>query len=395
MDKGNLRLSVIVPVYNAGRYLHQCVDSILGQTYSQLEIILVDDGSTDSSGRICDEYGAADSRITVVHKPNEGLMMARRTGIEHAKGTYVTFVDADDWIERDAYSEMVKSADGCDIVVCGIYRYHDRNTVRAEMPGYADGIYDRQDILEQIVPNMLWKKEKNDWNLDPSLCTKLFKRELLLEEFEHAGNVTHYFGEDTAIIFPLMLRIRNMRVLSQCHYYHRQRKEGVIPSYIQDEYFFDATYRVYRYLRQEFTHLGYWDVMKNQLEHFYLNALERKRSCYQEARGKLCPIFPFEEIQRGSTVILYGAGKVGRKYMEQNEKYRFCSIIMWVDREYQNIRIPGYHIEDPEKIRNAAYDYVVIAIDIQEAAVKVKERLKEYGVLESRIVWHSIREINF
>lgn len=395
MDKGNHMLSVIVPVYDAEQYLHQCVDSIIGQTYNQLEIILVDDGSTDSSGRICDEYGAADSRITVVHKPNEGLMMARRTGIEHAKGIYVTFVDADDWIRQDAYSEMVKSADDCDIVACGIYRYHDQHTVRAEMPGYVDRTYQRKDILEQIVPDMLWKKEKNDWNLDPSLCTKLFKRELLLKEFRHAGNVSHYYGEDAVIIFPLIFRVSNIRILSQCYYYHRQRKEGAVPSYIQNENFFDETYQVYRYLKQEFMYLGYWDEMKNQLEHFYLNALERKRSCYQEAKGKLFPIFPFEEIQGESTVILYGAGKVGRKYMEQNEKYHFCRIIMWVDREYQNIRIPGYHIEDPEKIRNAGYDYVVIAIDIQEAAAKVKEKLKEYGVLESRIVWHSVQKISF
>lgn len=395
MKKDNHMISVIVPVYNAKQYLHQCVDSILGQTYNQLDIILVDDGSTDSSGKICDEYGASDARITVIHKPNEGLMRARRTGVEHAKGMYVTFVDADDWIEQDTYSEIVKNIDACDIVACGIYRYHDQYTVRTEMPGYADGIYDRQDILEQIVPDMLWKKEKNDWNLDPSLCTKLFRRELLLEEFGHAGNVSRYYGEDTAIIFPLMLRIRNIRVLSQCHYYHRQRKEGAVPSYIQDENFFDATYQLYRYLRQEFMHLGCWDVMKNQLEHFYLNALEQKRSCYPEARGKLCPIFPFEEIPRESVVILYGAGKVGRKYMEQNEKYHFCNAVMWVDREYQNIRIPGYHIENPEKIRSAVYDYVVIAIDIQETAAKVKERLKEYGVLENRIVWHSIQRINF
>lgn len=100
-------VSVIVPVYNVETYLRQCLDSIIGQTYSQLEIILVDDGSTDSSGAICDEYARLDSRIHVIHKANGGLSSARNAGLDIALGEYISFVDSDDWLELEMYQELV------------------------------------------------------------------------------------------------------------------------------------------------------------------------------------------------------------------------------------------------------------------------------------------------
>lgn len=245
------------------------------------------------------------------------------------------------------------------------------------------------------MPDMLWKKETNRWNLDPSLCTKIFKRELLLKAFDRADGINCYFGEDSIIFFPVMFQIGSISILKQCHYYHRQRGKGEIPSYIQDENFFDLTYQLYRYLKDEFKRQDAWEIMKNQLEHFFLNALEEKRRCYRETIRELYSVFPFEMVPRGAAVILYGAGKVGRAYASQIEENQFCHMILWVDREYRNIHIPGYCIENPEKIRNVKYDYIVIAIDIRETAVKVKECLKKYGASDRQIVWHSIRRDSF
>lgn len=101
-------LSVIVPVYNVEQYLHQCVDSIIGQTYKNLEIILVNDGSTDGSGAICDEYATKDSRVRVIHKENGGQSSARNIGISISSGEYTTFVDSDDWLELDMYQVLIK-----------------------------------------------------------------------------------------------------------------------------------------------------------------------------------------------------------------------------------------------------------------------------------------------
>lgn len=107
----NKLITVIVPVYNVAKYLEKCVKSIQDQTYKSLEIILVDDGSTDSSGAICDKYATEDSRIRVIHKPNGGLSSARNAGLDAATGDYVGFIDSDDYIAPDFYESLLKISD--------------------------------------------------------------------------------------------------------------------------------------------------------------------------------------------------------------------------------------------------------------------------------------------
>lgn len=120
-------ISIIIPVYNTGLYLRQCLDSISEQTFRRYEVILVDDGSTDNSPAICDEYSSNDARISVIHKANGGVSSARNAGLDIAKGKYITFIDSDDWIEADYLQEMLKVADDkCELVVSGIvYSYED------------------------------------------------------------------------------------------------------------------------------------------------------------------------------------------------------------------------------------------------------------------------------
>ena len=117
-------ISVIVPVYNCGQYLRQCLDSILAQTYTDLEILLVDDGSNDNTGDICDAYMEADLRVKVIHKKNGGAVSARKAGLERASGRYIAFVDGDDWIEPDMleklYNTLTKQR--VDVAMCGMYQ---------------------------------------------------------------------------------------------------------------------------------------------------------------------------------------------------------------------------------------------------------------------------------
>ena len=132
-------LSVIVPVYRVEQYLHKCLDSLVNQTYRDLEIILVDDGSPDTCGAICDAYAARDGRIRVIHQENRGLSGARNTGLDHARGEFVAFVDSDDYLEQDMYAQLMAAAVGesADIVIgdfymileTGISRRYSRMTV--------------------------------------------------------------------------------------------------------------------------------------------------------------------------------------------------------------------------------------------------------------------------
>ena len=124
-------ISIIVPIYKAEKYLRKCIDGILQQSFTDFQLILVDDGSPDSSGEICDEYASKDSRIEVVHKNNGGVTSARKCGVEHAKGRYSIQIDSDDWVEssllEDLYEKAIK--EDADMVICDFWEHCDGNTI--------------------------------------------------------------------------------------------------------------------------------------------------------------------------------------------------------------------------------------------------------------------------
>lgn len=146
-------ISVIVPVYNAEQYIHRCVDSILTQSYVDLELLLVNDGSVDNSGAICDEYAAKDSRVRVFHKANGGVSSARNLGIKEALGEYITFCDADDYVGVDwlaAYSDAI--VDGADFAVQGMYHIGESETQpKALAPQIGSTIIDKQKLILELI----------------------------------------------------------------------------------------------------------------------------------------------------------------------------------------------------------------------------------------------------
>lgn len=168
-------ISVIVPIYNVEKYLVRCIESIINQTFRDLEIILVDDGSTDSSGKICDEYALTDSRIIVIHKENGGLSDARNAGLARATGEYIGYVDGDDWIEPDMYGLMVSNCEcmGMDVAAC---RY------REVYPDYVvDGSTDLIQKLSREETLEIYLCGNPNYKIYNSVWSKLFRTELVKE----------------------------------------------------------------------------------------------------------------------------------------------------------------------------------------------------------------------
>lgn len=383
-------LSVIVPVYNAEQYIEKCVESILRQQYLNLEIVLVDDGSTDRSGFLCDLLSRKNKCIKVVHTENGGITKARFVGTNISNGKWITFVDADDWIAEDAYRDIIGEST-CDIVITGICKYINTAWEIRQPPYFKEGIYDKESIDKKIFPIMLWASELGHWALDPSLCTKIFKRELIIEYLEKALKVGSNYGEDSIVIYPMMLKVSCVRVSKKIYYYHRQRAEGVIPPYIEDEKFFLKLYKVCRYIEREFKKSKYWNLIKKQLDCFYINGVEMKRCCFHYPTLDFAIYFPIDKIAKGSKVVLYGAGKVGKEYWKQNQEYHFCKIVSWVDKKYEKLQDDNDVIQNPEVIRDAYFDYVLIAVDEYYAAKEIACYLKELEVEKEKIVWHSVR----
>lgn len=206
-------ISIIVPVYNVEYYLKKCVDSICHQTYKNLEIILVDDGSTDCSGSLCDEFATNDSRIKVIHKSNGGLSDARNAGMEIAAGEWWMFVDSDDYIAPDTVEALLRAAveNHCEIAVCNMLRI------------YEDG--EQEPFYCPVTESAVWAGEQRFETLrQPSVCNKLFRADLFKELRFPKGK----FYEDTFVYHVLAYRASRIAMTGLSGYYYLSRRESIL-----------------------------------------------------------------------------------------------------------------------------------------------------------------------
>ncbi len=223
-------VSVIVPVYNVEKYLEKCLHSICEQTYENLEIILSDDGSTDGSGRICDQYACTDSRIRVIHKENGGLSDARNAGIDVASGKYFMFVDSDDTIAHDTVEKLLFAAieNHCEIAVC--------NMVRIYEDGTTETFYHPTDRV--IV---LKKQQRFETLQQPSVCNKLFLAELFKDTRFPKGK----FYEDTFVYHVLAYKANQIVLTGNNDYYYLSRKDSILGTPRYTDRYFDFIEAVY------------------------------------------------------------------------------------------------------------------------------------------------------
>lgn len=217
------KLGIVVPIFNAEQYLRQCIESILGQTYTDFEVVLIDDGSTDQSGEICDDFAEKDSRVHVIHQENAGKILARYRGAASLDCEYLTFVDSDDWIDPDTYKKMEQYFEkGIDVVSFQIIRYFNKTYQYVSESNYKEGLYERKNIREDIFPTMMCDKTRNGCGLDPSLANKIIKKELLMGALYAAKHLDISYGDDVAVIFPLMLHAQTLMITKESLYYRRK-----------------------------------------------------------------------------------------------------------------------------------------------------------------------------
>jgi len=220
-------VSIIVPVYNVEKYISQCVDSILAQTYSNFEVILVDDGSKDRSPEICDKYAQIDSRVLVVHKENGGQNSAIKTGLQHANGEYLFFVDSDDWLEANALEMLYRliKEHNADLSVGNAFRERDC-TYAFPLHNCEEGVYDRQKIEMLIFPDLLIRMTSSKFCVAPSRCGRLFKKELVLQVLKYCDEEIR-LGEDKLLTFPYIMLCQKIAFTNVCLYHYRDNSASI------------------------------------------------------------------------------------------------------------------------------------------------------------------------
>lgn len=211
-------ISIIVPVYNTEKYLNKCIESIISQTYKDLEIILIDDGSTDNSGNICDKYKASDSRIHVIHQENKGLSVARNTGIDYAHGEYITFIDSDDYIEFDTFEDVNYAIQkfNPDLI---FFREKSVNEIGQTI--YINGSEPSGEI-KQIT-----KKNAEDLiikELINGMCDKVYRAEIVKSIRFHEGKM---YGEDYMYNLVALTKVEKVAYIDRIKYSYVSNSNSV------------------------------------------------------------------------------------------------------------------------------------------------------------------------
>lgn len=306
-------ITVIVPVYNVEQYLQECIDSILAQTYSEFELLLIDDGSTDNSGKICDNNCTKDTRIKIIHKKNEGVSITRNLGLKHATGKYVTFIDSDDWVDEKYLETFWKASEGFDLIISGYYTQTQNYHLKVYVPecetflnGKLKYLYDK--YIDSGIISFPW-------------C-KLFSLEIIRKNnLQFNSEMT--LGEDTIFTFRFLSVAKNISLIDYSGYYWRYNSSSLS--------------RVVNSER--------WSLFLDNFSYEYERLVERY----------------------GNSVILnkYWAGRclhvLTRKIKEAygNENYSAIERITYIEKEYRRMRQFSF---DYKKSSSGNYSKVVAVI---------------------------------
>ena len=372
-------ISIIVPIYNASMYLRQCIDSILGQTYQNLEIILVDDGSTDDTFQICDEYQETDERIKVIHQANGGLVVARKSGLKLAKGIYIGFVDADDYIDPDMFEELYTKIKEfqVDFVHSGMI------IDDTKIYNYEEGVID---LTSQDKSDFISKNVFKTQTISFPLWAKLFRAECVKEAYMKLSDEQSY-GEDLLCLCNCLLNCRRFYMLKDAFYHYRIYEGSLSHIYWLDLCIEESTLHahVVKFLKEN----NLWKKCGNNARNHY-----KKRIIQAMAEDQSSGInvlkYRFANIEKlkGKRIAIYGAGVVGRDFYRQMFQMDQCEITAWVDKQKYGIKnlVP---IGKPEALKDVEYDVLILAVKSKTVADEIKEELMQNGICKkgSVVLW--------
>lgn len=227
------KVSIIIPVYNSEKYIEKCLDSVIHQTCRDIEIILVDDGSRDSSGRICDTYAAEDGRILVIHRQNQGVAAARLCGFKASHAPYILFIDSDDYVELAMVEKLLSAMERQHVDMVSCQYMEDRKGRVTKMPVRPRlGIYDRKQINTLLETDFLYNIKTHMAGMNVYLVMKLIKRQYVEEMLKQGQGL--WYGEDMACVLSLLYRIQSFYVIPDYLYIYRRYDEQVTHKYFPD-----------------------------------------------------------------------------------------------------------------------------------------------------------------
>lgn len=378
-----MKISIIVPIYNVEAYLCKCIESIINQSHKDIEIILVDDGSADNSGIICDRYTSQDSRIITIHKSNEGVVSARKAGGRIASGEYIASVDGDDWIEETYIETFVKLIEktGKD-VIWSISHYKENEPYSslclADTKGNIDSIGCQADILGRVNGQYGFQND-----IDYSICNKCIRKELYkLVQNQVSNNLTR--GEDLYFSLVLLINTNSIFFCRNDGYHYVQRSAS-------------NTNDKNAYSKERF------DLLERKLNELSNNLKAEQKSLNNIIKGYLLStymlyffetmqdesldyIYPFKEVKKNSSVVIFGAGSIGQNILSFLNTTNKVKVVAWIDSKITGYRLGKWETQPVNKILDLQYDFIILSTNRTMYIQEMQNTLRDFGIQDRKIV---------
>lgn len=374
-------ISVIVPIYNAEQYIDRCIISIQNQTYKKLQIVLVNDGSTDNSHEKCRNYALHDSRINLIYQKNQGVVAARKTGVREACGDFICWVDADDWIENDYIEKLALLQEKSQAEIVAVAHYHDIGEDSFLVKnGIKNGVYRTNDIISR----MLYTGKFYEYGIGPHLYTKLFATHVLKRaQAEISERIIA--GDDAAVVYPSILEANKICVSDLAGYHYIQNPGSLTKKSFGNEK--ERVDSLVNFLEIKFKERCVYDRLKEQLS-LYRNYLLALRNIETFDEGVNDRLIPYGGVSAEDKVVIYGAGVLGQKIYKYLMR-EGINIVAWVDKNWEIYNFNGYSVISPDKLVeiNDNYDYILIANITENIAVSIKNTLIKQNIQVDKIKW--------
>lgn len=281
-----MKVSVVVPVYNVEKFLRECVDSLLNQTVSAHEIILVDDGAKDNSGRICDEYAEKYEIVKVIHKENAGLGMARNTGLDHVTGDYVVFIDSDDFCQADMIERLVAIVreTGCDTCKTSFNRVDMEGRFLRACP-VEPGVFKETQVSSQLLPRMIGSAPDKKDSIPMSACCTMYSMDIINRYGLRFVSERVWISEDLVFNIDYFAKAQYVVLSNYIGYNYRTNTNSLTTTYRADR--FEKCLALYHEQIRVLTELGLYDICKYRLIRQFFIYL---RMCFSQLSVDVCKL---------------------------------------------------------------------------------------------------------
>ncbi len=354
-------ISVIVPIYDLAPYLYQCVDSIRRQTYSNLEIILVDDGSTDAAPELCESFRKADSRVRVITQSNRGLVAARKAGLAAARGSYVFYVDGDDWLDLGCleHYHQIATCHRSDIVI-GNHKREFLGTFERVENLIPPGAYSARRLREEVLPTMIYAGSFFQHGIKTFSWGKLYRKQTI-EALQQRVPDGITFGEDAALVYPAILQADSIYLTDIAAYNYRQRANSILKSTAVDSQASNRIARAFTYLTVA---LGAADDVRYgllaQLQAYFVSLLLIRNGAFIGDCDTYQRCKPFGEIEPGTKVCLYNSGSFGQHVYRHLRESPWLQFVGWFDRDFRESRLLNMDVHDPATLAEHDFDLILV-----------------------------------